>query len=326
MTQPASPDARPDGHPRADPLGRLLDAFAPPALPAGFADTVLARAAARQDLPAPAARRRGFASRLWRTSPRVVIGLAGAGLMTAAAAATTAGVFGDLGVTIPAWQKVVSRVTGAAPAAAHRPTAPVARGEAADAPAPAPSLRDVLADGKISGRAELETAFKAMDDRRSERQAANRQRIETSVQRILDQRRARGLPVPSDAEIAAMRARIDAGVAQRQQAIAARREAQRDALRARVDAGEDLSVDALEAQRRAAIGAAAETFRQRAQARRRLMESLTPDQRRRLRGMPARDLAQPPAPQAAPQAGEPADAAPSGADAIAPLPVVSPRQ
>lgn len=240
MTDPRSPRTTGDAA-----VDRLLASYIPPPLPAGFGDDVMARLAAREaGLPPAPARRHSRAHQLWRRSSRALVGSAIAGLMTATAAAA-AGVFGDLGVTIPAWQRTVERVTGLELAEAEprrATTAAPAKPEADPVAAPRPTLREIAADGKISSRAELEAAGEAIDARRAERRARNRARIEAAVAAHLERRRAQGLPVPSDAERAAIRARIEARLAERDAVQTERRARLREQLGERIDAGEAIEL------------------------------------------------------------------------------------
>jgi hypothetical protein len=71
---------------------RILDAFAAPALPAGFAERILAETAI-QDAPLPSPVPRRARGRGWRRMGLVASGVAGFGLMSAAAAAS--GLFGE---------------------------------------------------------------------------------------------------------------------------------------------------------------------------------------------------------------------------------------
>lgn len=264
----------PSTHPHDAGIDRLLGAFVPPPPRADLTERIVAAALAARDLPPPVALRRGIAGRLWRGSPRLAAGMVVAGLMTATAAAATAGMFGDLGVTIPAWQRVVANA--GLPTHALVREAKAARAEARPSEAPTPAAADpeaqlkaVFADGKIGDRAELETSFAAADARRERQRATVRQRVEARVDEVLADRRARGLPVPDEARLAERRAQIEAAVARRDAIVAQRREAERDALRREVDAGGTISVEELH-QRRAEASA---------ERRRRILEPMSREQR-----------------------------------------------
>lgn len=252
-------------------IARLLDAWAPPPLPAGFAERLIARAEAGQALP-PVFPPRHRLRAAWSRTPRLVVGGVAIGLMTATAAAA-AGVFGNVGITIPAWQRTVEKVTGielaeVEPVAHRAATAPP---PAAKPAAPAPTLREIVADGKIESRAELEAAAQAVDARRTERQQRVRERRDARVDALVAERRAQGLPAPTDEQLAAHRARRDARAAQREEAAAARREEQREAIGQRIDNGETIDIEA-----------------ERQRMREKLGERLTPRQRERLERWQAR--------------------------------------
>jgi type IV secretory pathway VirB10-like protein len=266
-------------------LARLLDAWAPPPLPAGFAERLMAHAEAGQTLPPVFPPRHRLRAAWSRT--RFVVGGVAIGLMTATAAAA-AGVFGNVGITIPAWQRTVEKVTGIELAEAE-PVAPQtapAPPPAAGPPAPAPTLREIVADGRIESRAELEAAAQAVDARRAERQERVRERRDARVDALVAERRAQGLPAPTDEQLAARRARRDARAAQREEAAAARRDTRREALGQRLDNGETIDLEA-----------------ERQRLRERLGDRLTPRQRERLeRWQARRDGAQlPPAVETVPQ-------------------------
>lgn len=258
-------------------LARLLDAWVPPPLPAGFAETLVARTEARQVLP-PVAPRRHRLRGAWSRTPRLVVGGVAFGLMTATAAAA-AGVFGNVGITIPAWQRTVEKVTGVELAepgpvvTTSRPIAPAATesAQSVDSVEPAPALHEIVADGRIESRAELDAMSAAVDARRIGRQAQARERRDARVDATVAERRAQGLPAPTDEQLAAMRARRDARTALREAAATARRTERREALGQRIDNGEVIDIQA-----------------ERARARERFDERLTPRQRERLERWRAR--------------------------------------
>ena len=252
-------------------LARLLDAWAPPPLPAGFAERLVAYAEVGQPLRPPAPRRHRLLGP-WSRPPRLVVGGVALGLMTATAAAA-AGVFGNVGITIPAWQRTVEKATGielaeSVPAVVQ--AAPVSPAAAAPAE-PAATLRDIVADGKIKSRAELEAAAQVVDARRSERQERFRDRRDARVDALVADRRARGLPAPTDEQLTAHRARRGARDARREEAAAVRRSTRREAIGQRLDNGETIDLDD-----------------ERQRARERWGERMTPRQRERLERWRAR--------------------------------------
>ena len=126
--------------PRLDPMTRdALDRFTVPSLSAGFADRVVAAAAAPQPPPArqlPRRDRRGD----WVRGHRVIVGVVALGLMSAAAAAT--GLLGDVARNVPMIGTLIASVAPAPPE--HRiKKAALAKPPLADAVVP---LTPVFAD------------------------------------------------------------------------------------------------------------------------------------------------------------------------------------
>ena len=208
-------------------LARALDAYSVPPLSAGFADRVTAMALSGQSLPAAKPLRRTGRTR-WMPRHRVAFGLVAGALMSATAAA--AGVFGDLGVTIPALRQMAERISLVAPAEpAAAPQRRAAVPITVDAsPATAPAAAPV---GPALTPEQLEVRFRATDERRDARRAMVTERIETAVDRGIERREAAGLPVPTPEQRGAVRARIQQRVAERDAVASERREANRDALR-----------------------------------------------------------------------------------------------
>lgn len=208
-------------------LARALDAYSVPSLSADFADRVTAMALSGQSLPAALPPRRTGRAR-WMPRRRAALSLVAGVLMSATAAA--AGVFGDLGVTIPALRQVAERISlvePATPAAVpqRRVAAPVADGgDTAVPPAAAPA-------GPAQTPEQLEARFRATDARREVRRAVVSERIETAVERRIARREAAGLPVPTPEQREAARARIQQKVAERNAITGSRREANRETLR-----------------------------------------------------------------------------------------------
>lgn len=225
-----SVDSNPrDGGPilPGSPLARALDSAAPPRLPAGFADRVVAAAEAR---PVPLPRlRRGLG---WRTGRRVALGLAGVVALASAAAAT--GLLQQLALPVPSAGTVWASVTGSAKAAPAKPAPPVA---AATPTAPA---RAVI-EGPIDTPAELAEAFRRVDAMREDRRAERRRIIDQRIASEIERRRAAGLRVPTAEEEARLRERIAAAEARREQRVDQRIAARREALQRRVEAGEAIT-------------------------------------------------------------------------------------
>ncbi|MDX2210783.1 MAG: hypothetical protein SFV20_10555 [Sphingopyxis sp.] len=211
-------------------LAKALDAYAAPALPANFAARVTERALAGRPLPPPFPRR--AARSRWLPRRGVALGLAAGALMSATAAA--AGVFGDIGVTIPALRQFAERIALVEPA---EPINPPTRRTAAPLP-PASAAAGTPPTAAPIGPAltpeQLETRFRAADARRAERRERVTQRVESAVERGIARREAAGLPVPSPEQRAAIRARVEDRLVTRDALTSERREANRDALRARV--------------------------------------------------------------------------------------------
>lgn len=271
-------------------LTHLLDAWAPPPLSAGFAERLVARAEAGQALP-PVTPRRHRLRGAWSRMPRFAIGGVAFGLMTATAAAA-AGVFGNVGITIPAWQRTVEKVTGielAEPVVAAAPVEAAAASPAVTPPVgPASTLREIVADGQIDSREELDAVAAALDARREANRTQRRARTEQRVDAVIAERRARGLPTPSDEEVAAIRERRQSRAAEREEAADARRDARREELGERIDNGEAIDIDTLRPRRNGVGQREAVPGETRAERRRRILGNLTPEQRERLREMRAR--------------------------------------
>jgi hypothetical protein len=227
-----------DGAPIAPgtPLARALDDFAVPALADGFADKVLAAAAARP-APLPELRRSGTGmARGWRIGRRVAIGVVGFSALATAAAAT--GLLERVGLPVPSPEKVWASITGKDTAAAVVPPAKPAAVPADAVPA---ALAPVRIEGAIDTPEELGEAFRRIDEVREGRSAARRQMIEQRIAKEKERRAAAGLPLPTLEQEARIRQRIDAAEARREGLIDQRLEARRAEMRGRVEAGEALT-------------------------------------------------------------------------------------
>ncbi|WP_296720181.1 hypothetical protein [Erythrobacter sp.] len=231
-----------DGAPIApgSPLARVLDDFAVPALPAGFADRVLAAAEARPS-PLPELRRSGGGGgrgqgRGWRLGRRMAIGAIGFGALATAAAATGLLDRFDL-PAVPSPEKVWASITGkeAAPVPAAAPVVP----PPAD-PEPA-ALAPVRIEGRIDTPEELGEAFRRIDEVRQGRVEARRQIIDSRIESEIERRRAAGLPLPTPEEEARVRQRIEDARTRREGLVAERIEARREELLQRVESGEGLT-------------------------------------------------------------------------------------
>ncbi len=169
---------------RIDPAtARALDAFTVPALPADFADRLVARATATPALPAllPLAAPRRAGRSLWRRGGLILSGVAAFGLISAAAAAT--GVFGDrVRQTIRSAPVVGTIIASVAPEtgkAAHmvKPAKAAATKQAVVAPAP-PATEPVLAPMPV----------------RDIQREIIAERIANRIERRTERREALGLP------------------------------------------------------------------------------------------------------------------------------------
>ena len=212
------------------PLARVLDRYDAPELPAGFADRVLAAAAAR---PAPLpGLRRPPRSRRWRIGQRIAIGVASFGALATAAAAT--GVLEHLAIPVPSAKTVWASLTGTAQATAKSKAAVAA----AVAPSVAPTPTPVVIEGPIDTPAELAESFRRVDQvrtgRREERRAIIDQRIKSEIER----RRAAGLRVPTPEEEARLRTRIEQELARREALVDQRTAARRAEMERKVESGE----------------------------------------------------------------------------------------
>ncbi|MFO6448832.1 hypothetical protein ACLBKU_16990 [Erythrobacter sp. NE805] len=226
-----------DGGPiRPDtPLARALEGGAPPGLSAGFADRVVAAAEIRA-APLPELRRRPGRWPGWRTGRRLAFGLAGVVALGSAAAAT--GLFQQLALPLPAAETVWASL-GASAKAAPAGGADVA--VPAPAPTPAAAPGPVGIAGPIDTPEELGEAFRRVDTMRDKRRELRRAWIEQRIADELARRRAAGLPEPTPEQLAAVRARIEAAQARREQAVDAQVKQRREELQRRLEAGEALT-------------------------------------------------------------------------------------
>lgn len=220
------------------PLGLMLSADSVPDLSPGFADRVLAAAETRTaPLPEP---RRVLRGRGWRMGRRIAIVATGFGALATAAAAT--GLLNRLDLPLPSPQKVWANLTGEvhpAPVAASRPAA-IAVEEAVSQP-----RARVAIEGPVDTPAELEEAFRRIDEVRAVRKDTRRQQVNGRIDDALARRRAAGLPVPSAEEEARLRAQLEDNRARLESAAAGRIEARRTQLREQVEGGQPLTRDDL---------------------------------------------------------------------------------
>lgn len=214
-------------------LTALLDSDRVPPLRADFAERVVAAATGAATASVP--RLRPAAGR-WRSMPRrLAIVVVGAGLLASAAAAS--GLLERIGIDLPP----IERLWTAAPPK-HidtRPArvAPPLASSQTDTAAPLAGPIDTVETFDRAVATVAKRRIEARDTRRAERDA----RIEQRVDAVIARRTAQGLPVPSDAE----RARLRAQLLQ----LRAERDARRDAartkaeseLRQRIEAGGTVS-------------------------------------------------------------------------------------
>ncbi len=219
------------------PLARALDDFAVPPLSAGFADRVAAAAQARP-APLPPLRRPVTARRGWRVGQRLAIGIASFGALATAAAAT--GLLERFDIPVPSAGTVWASITGKAPAAAAVAPAPV---QAAATPVATAQVvaAPVEIVGLIDTPEELGEAFRRIDAVRQGRIALRREQIDQRIETALERRRNAGLPVPTPEEEAALREKIDAAQARRQQIADERMAARREEMARKVESGEALT-------------------------------------------------------------------------------------
>lgn len=215
------------------PLARALDDHAVPGLSAGFADRVVAAAAARP-APLPEPRRRPPRGRAWRAGRRIAIGFAGFGALATAAAAT--GLLGRLDIPVPSAEKVWATITGnPAPPKPQPAPAPAA------APAAAAPTAPVAIEGPIDTPEELGEAFRRIDAVREGRRETRGRIIDERIDAEIERRRAAGLPVPTAEEEARLREAIEAARLRRQQAIDERVGARREEMERKVESGEAIT-------------------------------------------------------------------------------------
>lgn len=286
------------------PLARVLDFYAAPELSPGFADRVLAAAAARP-APLPELRRPVAATaRRWRIGQRIAIGVASFGALATAAAAT--GLLQQLAIPVPSAQTVWASIAG--PAAAES-TPRVAAAQPAPAAPPTPPA--VAIEGPIDSPEELGEAFRRVDQVRSGRREERRAIIDQRIKNEIERRRAAGLPVPTQEQEARFRARVEQELARREQVADQKMQARREAMQRKVESGEALTRDDL-AGRPPVDPALREKVRELRQMtpaeRREAWRSLPPEQRRLLtEAVRARRAAGAPAPAAEASQAAPAE-------------------
>lgn len=260
------------------PLARMLDDYPVPPLSPGFADRVVAAAEVRA--PGLPPLRRARSGRGWRIGQRIAIGAACFGALATAAAAT--GVLERFDIAVPSAEKVWASLTGGeVPAAA----APAARKPEAVAAAGAAPLAPVVIDGPIDTPEELSVAFRRIDEVRQGRVETRRQIIDQRVDRVIERRRAAGLPVPDAEQEARLRQHIDEVQTEREGRAAERIETRREGLRQRVENGEALTRENLVPNRQPKAGLLPEGRRLRdlsPQERREVLRNMPSEQRRAL--------------------------------------------
>jgi hypothetical protein len=168
-----------------------LDRFAAPAPRASFADDIVAAALARPEgaaLPPLVPRRRALRG-LWKHG-RIVLGVAGLSVMSAAAAA--AGWFGEAGTRLPVIATIAKVIPEAVKAPAARPKPALAKAE------PGPTAPDVASAGDGDVAIDMASVERMA---RVERFAA---RAEAELDRRDQRRIAMGLPANSERQRAAI--------------------------------------------------------------------------------------------------------------------------
>jgi hypothetical protein len=254
------------------------------------------------------------AGRGWRIGQRIAIGAACFGALATTAAAT--GLLERFDIPVPSAEKVWASLTGGEAPAVAAPAARPPEAAAAAAVAGAP-LAPVVIEGPIDTPEELAEAFRRIDGMRQGRSEVRRQVIDQRIDRVIERRRAAGLPVPDAEQEARLRQRIDEAQTKREGRAAQRIEERRDGLRQRVENGEALTRQDLAPNRQPRPGVLPDGRRLRdlsPQERREVLRSLTPDQRRaladELRQRREQRLSQPavsdPAPAISDPASEPA--------------------
>lgn len=244
------------------PLARALGGFGAPPLPEGFAARVLAAADAR---PVPLPRiRRSAVGRAWRTGRRLALGLAGFGLIATAAAAT--GLLQQFALPVPSPAAVWASMTGAGTGA--RP----AQGRAAPLPAKRAAPAQVAIDGPVDTPAERDAIFRRTDEIRAGRREDRRVLIDRRIAAELARRTAAGLPVPTPAEEAQLRARVEAAVQLREVRMDAAVAARRETMQRKVENGEAVTRQHIVGRMASGDPASVEALRE--------LRDLPPDQRR----------------------------------------------
>ena len=218
------------------PLARALDGYTVPNLSSGFADRVLAAAAAAP-APLPPLRRPRSAGRGWRVGQRLAIGIVSFGALATAAAAT--GLLERFDIPVPSAGTVWASITGKAPAAAAAPAPMVAA--ARPAAEEVIALAPVQIVGPVDTPEELGEAFRRIDEVREGRFSARRALADQRIDSAIERRRAAGLPLPTAEQEAAFREKLATAQERRQQRADERIAAQREEMARKVESGEALT-------------------------------------------------------------------------------------
>ncbi|MEM9501650.1 MAG: hypothetical protein AAF941_07360 [Pseudomonadota bacterium] len=247
-------------------LAKSLDSYKVPDLPYGFADRVIAKTQDRAEL-LPELRNASGIKR-WRTTRRLAFGTLAAGALATAAAAT--GALDNLPITLPSAEKVWATITGQ-----DEPPEPAAPAAGTSGPAFIPQVSEpVVIEGPIDTPEELEEAFRRIDQVRSNRQEARRNRIDRRIDSVIERRREQGLPAPTPEQESRLREGIDQFRARRDSRVGERLEGRREEMRQSVDSGEELSREDFIRQQREVIE------RPGMRDRRERLRQLPPDERR----------------------------------------------
>lgn len=250
------------------PLGLVLGADPVPDLSPGFADRVLVAAGTRA-APLPVPRRTRGGGRGWRVGRRIAIAATGFGALATAAAAT--GLLDRLNLPLPSPEKVWASLAGNPVPAVEAP-APV-RSASPEFSSDTPPT--VVIEGAIDTPAELEEAFRRIDEVRALRTETRRQHFDQQIDRAIERRREAGLPLPNAEDEARLRQRIEQARARREGAAGERIEIRREQLRQKVESGEPITPGDLAPRSGKSTGTAAPALRER-------LRAMPPEQRRAL--------------------------------------------
>lgn len=219
-----------------DALEQALKQDPVPALPAGFADRVVAATQGRAD---PLPQTRTSPAKRWRSGRRLVVGAVAAGALASAAAAT--GLLEELPIELPSAEEVWSTITGQEAQNEPAASAPSAAAPNSEAQLIPDSEAPVTIEGPIDTPEELEEAFRRIDERRGLRRDTRREAVDQRIDNAIDRRREQGLRAPTPQQEERLRGRIERFRDRTDERRETRIEERREELREEIENGGAIS-------------------------------------------------------------------------------------